>query len=62
MTFRDTQNMFNRITKSPKSQDNHQKFVGRVVASAFILQAVIIGVQGNLDVESGKLALDVIQG
>ena len=54
--------MFNRITKSPKSQDNHQKFVGRVVASAFILQAVIIGVQGNLDVESGKLALDVIQG
>ncbi|MEG3860881.1 hypothetical protein [Microcoleus sp. herbarium12] len=39
-----------------------QKFVGRVIASAFILQAVIIGVKGNLDVVSGKPALDVIQG
>ena len=39
-----------------------QKFVGRVIASAFILQAVIIGVKGNLDVLSGKPALDVIQG
>ena len=39
-----------------------QKFVGRVIASAFILQAVIIGVKGNLDVQSGKPALDVIQG
>ena len=39
-----------------------QKFLGRVVASAFILQAVIIGVKGNLDVLSGKPALDVIQG
>ncbi len=39
-----------------------QKFVRRVVASAFILQAVIIGVKGNLDVESGKPALDVILG
>ena len=34
----------------------------RSPASAFILQAVIIGVQGNLDVLSGKPALDVIQG
>ena len=39
-----------------------QKFVGRVIASAFILQAAIIGVKGNLDVHSGKPALDVIQG
>ncbi|MEG4317775.1 MULTISPECIES: hypothetical protein [unclassified Microcoleus] len=39
-----------------------QKFVERVIASAFILQAVIIGVQGYLDVESGKPALDVILG
>jgi len=39
-----------------------QKFVGRVIASAFILQAVIIGIKGNLDVHSGKPALDVIQG
>ena len=48
-------------------QKNHpqkatQKFVGRVIASAFILQAVIIGVKGNLDIVSGKPALDVIQG
>jgi hypothetical protein len=39
-----------------------QKFVGRVIASAFILQAIIIGIKGNLDVHSGKPALDVIQG
>ncbi|MCC3425471.1 MAG: hypothetical protein JGK12_16410 [Microcoleus sp. PH2017_01_SCD_O_A] len=39
-----------------------QKFVWRVIASAFILQAAIIGVKGNLDVVSGKPALDVIQG
>jgi len=45
-----------------KPQKATQKFVGRVVASAFILQAVIIGVKGNLDVLSGKPALDVIQG
>ena len=34
----------------------------RSQVSAFILQAVIIGVKGNLDVLSGKPALDVIQG
>ncbi len=37
-----------------------QKFVGRVIASAFILQAIIIGIKGNLDVLSGKPVLDVI--
>jgi hypothetical protein len=62
MTFRDTQNMFNRITKNPKSQDNHQKFIRHAIALAFILQAVIIGVKGNLDAVSGQPALDVIQG
>ncbi|MEG3844112.1 hypothetical protein [Microcoleus sp. herbarium14] len=60
MTFRDTQNMFNRITKSENSQDNRQKLVGRVIATAFILQAVIIGVKGNIDVRSGKPILDVM--
>jgi hypothetical protein len=44
------------------SQSNQDKFIRKAIASAFILQAVIIGVQGNLDVESGKPALDVIQG
>jgi ubiquinone biosynthesis protein UbiJ len=60
MTFRDTQNMFNRITKSEKNQDNRQKFVGRVIAIAFLTQAIIIGIKGNLDVLSGKPVLDVI--
>lgn len=54
--------MFNRITKSEKNQDNRQKFVGRVIAIAFLTQATIIGIKGNLDVLSGKPALDVIQG
>jgi len=44
------------------SQSDRQKFIRHAIASAFILQAVIIGVKGNLDVESGKPALDVIQG
>jgi hypothetical protein len=60
MTFRDTQNMFNRITKSEKNQDNRQKFVGRVIEIAFVTQAIIIGINGNLDVLSGKPVLDVI--
>jgi hypothetical protein len=60
MTFRDTQNMFNRITKSEKSQNNRQKFVGRVIEIAFLTQAIMIGIKGNLDVLSGKPVLDVI--
>lgn len=38
------------------------KIVKNFFASAFILQAVIIGVKGNLDVLSEKPAIDVIQG
>ncbi|MEG4628701.1 hypothetical protein QUB56_03435 [Microcoleus sp. AR_TQ3_B6] len=52
--------MFNRITKSGKNQDNRQKFVGRVIEIAFVTQAIIIGIKGNLDVNSGKPVLDVI--
>ena len=44
------------------TQSNQDKFIRKAIASAFILQAVIIGVKGNLDVQSGKPALDVIQG
>ena len=44
------------------SQSNQHKFIRQAIASAFILQAVIIGIKGNLDVHSGKPALDVIQG
>ncbi|MEG4231790.1 hypothetical protein QUA40_06720 [Microcoleus sp. Pol11C3] len=39
---------------------NRQKFVGRVIEIAFVTQAIIIGINGNLDVHSGKPVLDVI--
>jgi len=54
--------MFNRITKSEKNQDNRQKFVGRVIEIAFVTQAIIIGINGNLDVLSGKPVVDVMPG
>jgi hypothetical protein len=44
------------------SQSDRQKFIRHAIALAFILQAVIIGVKGNLDAVSGQPALDVIQG
>ena len=44
------------------TQNDRQKFIHQAIAIAFILQAVIIGVKGNLDIESGKPTLDVIQG
>ena len=44
------------------SQSDRQKFIRHAIASAFIVQAVIIGVKGNLDVQSGKPTLDIIQG
>ncbi len=34
----------------------------QVIAVAYVAQAALIGVQGNLDVFSGKPVLDVIQG
>jgi hypothetical protein len=37
-----------------------QKFVLRVIEIAFVTQAIIIGINGNLDVHSGKPVLDVI--
>jgi hypothetical protein len=39
---------------------NRQKFVGRVIEIAFVTQAILIGINGNLDVHSGKPVLDVI--
>jgi hypothetical protein len=44
------------------SQSNQDKFIRKAIASAFILLAVIIGVKGNLDVLSGKPAIEVIPG
>jgi len=41
---------------------NRQKFVGRVIEIAFVTQAILIGISGNLDVLSGKPVFDVIQG
>jgi hypothetical protein len=43
------------------SQSDRQKFIRHAIALAFILQAVIIGVKGNLDVQSGKPSIEVIQ-
>jgi hypothetical protein len=50
------------ITKIDKSQDKQQKFLQRIIAVSFVVQAALIGVRGNLDVLSGKPVLDVIQG
>lgn len=47
-------------TKNQKSQDNLQKFLRRIIAASFAVQAILIGVRGNLDVLSGKSPLDVI--
>jgi hypothetical protein len=49
-----------QITKSDKSQDKQQKFLQRIIALSFAVQATLIGVRGNLDVLSGKSPLDVI--
>ena len=45
---------------SDNSQSNQHKFIRRLIASAFVTQAIIIGINGNLDVLSGKPVLDVI--
>ena len=44
------------------SESDRQKFIRQAIAIAFITQAIIIGVKGNLDVQSGKPTLDIIQG
>jgi hypothetical protein len=49
-------------TKKHKSQQKQQKFLQRIIAISFVLQAALIGVNGNLDILSGKPVLDVIQG
>ena len=49
-------------TQKNQQQKAAQKFLQRVIAGAFIIQAVIIVVNGNLDVLSGKPTIDVIQG
>lgn len=45
--------------QQPEASKN---FLRQVIAVAFVVQAALIGVRGNLDVLSGKPVLDVIQG
>ena len=54
----------NNITaKAGKTvQRDRQKLLQRIIAIAFITQAAIIGVRGNLEVLSGKPVLNIIQG
>lgn len=47
-------------TKITKGQGKQQKLLERFFAVLFVMQAVLIGVRGNLDVVSGKSPLDVI--
>ncbi|MEG3846720.1 hypothetical protein QT971_05575 [Microcoleus sp. herbarium19] len=42
------------------SQSDRQKFIHHAIAIAFLTQAIIIGIRGNLDVLSGKPILDVM--
>jgi hypothetical protein len=44
------------------SQIARQRFLRRVVAVAFVVQAIIIGLQVNRDVLSGKPIFDVVGG
>lgn len=48
------------LTKIAQSQEKQQKFLQRIIAVSFAVQAALIGVRGNLDVLSGKPVLDVI--
>ncbi|MBD2129585.1 hypothetical protein NDI39_08060 [Microcoleus sp. ZQ-A2] len=48
------------LTKYDKNQDKQQKFLRRTITAAFLVQAALIGIRGNLDVLSGNSPLDVI--
>jgi hypothetical protein len=52
----------NNITPqaSKTVQSDRQKFFRQAIAVSFVVQAALISVRGNLDVLSGKSALDVI--
>ncbi|HEY9796354.1 MAG TPA: hypothetical protein V6D30_11995 [Leptolyngbyaceae cyanobacterium] len=51
-----------QYTRIYKSQQKQQKFLQRIIPIFLVVQAALIGVNGNLDVLSGKPVLDVIQG
>ncbi len=52
----------NNITAQASTivQSDRQKFLQRLLAVSFAVQAALIGVKGNLDVLSGKSPLDVV--
>ncbi len=43
-----------------KKDDSHQKLHRQIIATSFVIQAVLIGVMGNIRVISGDPLLDVI--
>ena len=47
-------------TEERKNQEKKQKFLQRIIVVSFAVQAILIGMRGNLDVLSGKSPLDVI--
>ena len=49
-----------KCTRKQKSQEKQRKFLQRIIAVSFAVQAILIGVTGNLDVLSGKSPLDVV--
>ena len=51
-----------KFTKLVRSQDKQQNFLHRIVVFSFVMQGLLIGIRGNLDILSGKPMLDVLQG
>jgi hypothetical protein len=49
-------------TKEHKTQQKQQKFLQRIIAIFLVVQAALIGVNGNIDILSGKPVLNVLQG
>ncbi|MEW6499341.1 MAG: hypothetical protein AB1589_43715 [Cyanobacteriota bacterium] len=43
-----------------KKEDTHQKLYRKVIAASFVIQAVLIGVRGNIRAISGDPLLDII--
>ena len=41
---------------------NSKNVLPKIIALAFVLQAILIGVRGNIDILSGKPVLNVLQG
>lgn len=44
------------------TNNKQQKLLHRILAFSFVMQGLLIGIRGNLDVLSGKPMFDVLQG